>query len=333
MTDLELTFASWNYDRCQALLDGRVAIKGVTLKPHIDYPNNIFRRAFYDAPFDICELSASSYAMQVGRGHCEYIAIPVFVSRAFRHGGIYVRDDAGINQPKNLEGRVVGVPEYQMTMALWVRGILQDEYGVDFRTFKYRTGGTNEVGRKERLELDLPEHIEIQPIRECDTLNALLLTGHLDAIISPMTPSSFTEKNPRIRRLFQNPVAEERSYFKRTGLFPIMHLIGIRRRLLEDHPDLAVSVFEAFVTSRRIAMNTLEKTATASANRLLLPWLGSEWEDTRQLMGKDYWPYGVNENTADLDTFCRYSYEQYLSPRQLNFKELFASETLAIAGT
>ena len=333
MTDLELTFACWNYDRCQALLDGRVTIKGVRLKPYIDYPNTIFSRAFTDAPFDISELSASSYAMQVGRGHCEYVALPVFVSRAFRHGGIYVRDDAGINRPKDLEGRIIGVPEYQMTMALWVRGMLQDEYGVDFGTLKYRTGGTNEAGRKERLGLNLPRHIDVQPIRETDTLNGLLLTGHIDAIISPTTPSSFTEKNPRIRRLFENPVVEERSYFKRTRLFPIMHLIGIRRQLLQDYPNLAVSVFNAFVASRRIAMDTLEETATASANRLLLPWLGSEWENTRQLMGEDYWPYGVNENTAELDALCRYSYEQYLSPRQLNFKELFARETIAIAGT
>lgn len=141
-----LSLACWDYDRCEPLIDGRVAIDGVQLQPNVIYPTDIFARAFSEASFDICELSASSYVMQVSQGHCEYAAIPVFVSRAFRHSGIYVRADAGIVTPKDLEGRVIGVPEYQMTMALWARGILQDDYGVDCRTFKTRTGAPTRLG-------------------------------------------------------------------------------------------------------------------------------------------------------------------------------------------
>ena len=327
-----LSLACWNYDRCEPLIDGRVAIDGVQLQPNVMYPTEIFGRAFTEASFDICELSASSYVMQVAQGQCEYAAIPVFVSRAFRHGGFYVRADAGISSPKDLEGRVIGVPEYQMTMALWARGILQDDYGVDCRTFKTRTGGTNKAGRKERLPLVLPDDMDVRPIDDAETLNDLMLAGVLDAMISPMTPQAFTDGDSRIRRLFADPAAEERAYFQRAGLFPIMHVIGIRRRLLEANPELAVDVFKAFVAARRIAMDCLEETATASANRLHLPWVTAEWEATRALMGNDYWPYGVAENVADLEALCRYSYEQHLAPRRLDVRELFVPATVDLPG-
>ncbi len=327
-----LSLACWNYDRCEPLIDGRVAIDGVQLQPNVMYPTEIFGRAFTEASFDICELSASSYVMQVAQGQCEYAAIPVFVSRAFRHGGFYVRADAGISSPKDLEGRVIGVPEYQMTMALWARGILQDDYGVDCRTFKTRTGGTNKAGRKERLPLVLPDDMDVRPIDDAETLNDLMLAGVLDAMISPMTPQAFTDGDSRIRRLFADPAAEERAYFQRAGLFPIMHVIGIRRRLLEANPELAVDVFKAFVAARRIAMDRLEETATASANRLHLPWVTAEWEATRALMGNDYWPYGVAENVADLEALCRYSYEQHLAPRRLDVRELFVPATVDLPG-
>ncbi len=328
-----LSLGCWNYDRCQPLLDGRVTIAGVELDPHILYPTDIFARAFTDAPFDISELSASSYIMQAAQGVCAYTAIPVFVSRAFRHGGIYVRTDRGIERPGDLEGRVVGVPEYQMTMALWTRGILQDHYGVDFRNLRYRTGGTNKAGRKERLALDLPPSMDVQPIAEDQTLNELMVAGELDAMISPMTPLAYTQSDPFVRRLFADPVAEERDFYRRTGSFPIMHVIGIRKTLLTADPTLAVRVYEAFVAARRMAMDALEETATASANRLHLPWLAAEWEATRALMGTDYWPYGVAENRTDLEALCRYSAEQYLAPRRPEIEELFVPETCALAGT
>ena len=327
-----LSLACWNYDRCEPLIDGRVAIDGVQLQPNVIYPTKIFARAFTESSFDICELSASSYVMQVAQGQCEYAAIPVFVSRAFRHGGFYVRADAGIASPKDLEGRVIGVPEYQMTMALWARGILQDDYGVDCRTFKTRTGGTNKAGRKERLPLVLPDDMDVRPIDDAETLNDLMLAGALDAMISPMTPQAFTDGDSRIRRLFADPTAEERAYFQRSGLFPIMHVIGIRRRLVDANPKLAVDVFKSFVAARRIAMDRLEETATASANRLHLPWVAAEWEATRALMGNDYWPYGVAENAADLEALCRYSYEQHLAPRPLDVGELFVPATVDLPG-
>ncbi len=327
-----LSLACWNYDRCEPLIDGQVTIDGVQLQSNVIYPTKIFASAFTEAPFDICELSASSYVMQLSQGQCEYVAIPVFVSRAFRHSGFYVRADSGIITPKDLEGRLIGVPEYQMTMALWARGILQDDYGVDCHTFKTRTGGTNKAGRRERLPLVLPDHMDVRPIGDAENLNDLILAGALDALISPMTPQAFTEGDPRLRRLFADPAAEERAYFRRAGLFPIMHVIGIRRQLVDANPELAVDVFKAFVAARRIAMDHLEETATASANRLHLPWVAAEWEATRALMGNDYWPYGLAENVADLEALCRYSHEQHLSPRCLDARELFVPATLDLPG-
>lgn len=332
MANLNLSFGCWDYDRVRPIQDGRVRIDGVQITPHVLYPTDIFARAFTEAPFDISELSASSYILQLAQGECAYQAIPVFVSRAFRHGGFYVRSDSGIETPKDLEGRLVGVPEYQMTMALWARGLLQDEYGVDFRTLKYRTGGTNKAGRKERLALDLPDTLDVQPIGGDATLNSLMLNGEIDAMISPMTPGAYTEGDARVRRLFPDTLAEERKYFTKTGLFPIMHVIGIRKTLLAENPELAVQAFDAFVRARRVAMDEMETTATASALRLHLPWVQAEWETTRALMGAEYWPYGVAENSKDLDAMCRYSVEQYLAPRRLEIEELFVPETCGLAG-
>lgn len=332
MANLNLSFGCWDYDRVRPIQDGRVRIDGVQITPHVLYPTDIFARAFTEAPFDISELSASSYILQLAQGECAYQAIPVFVSRAFHHGGFYVRSDSGIETPKDLEGRLVGVPEYQMTMALWARGLLQDEYGVDFRTLKYRTGGTNKAGRKERLALDLPDTLDVQPIGGDATLNSLMLNGEIDAMISPMTPGAYTEGDARVRRLFPDTLAEERKYFTKTGLFPIMHVIGIRKTLLAENPELAVQAFDAFVRARRVAMDEMKTTATASALRLHLPWVQAEWETTRALMGSEYWPYGVVENSKDLDAMCRYSVEQYLAPRRLEIEELFVPETCGLAG-
>jgi 4,5-dihydroxyphthalate decarboxylase len=323
-----LSLTCWNYDRVQALLDGRVSISGVELDAHVQYPTQIFARAFTEAPYDISELSASSYVMQLAQGHCAYVALPVYLSRAFRHGGFYVRTDRGIDSPKDLEGRLIGVPEYQMTMALWARGLLADDFGVDTDKLIYRTGGTNEPGRKERLPLDLPAHMDVAPIPPDKCLNDLLVTGELDAVIAPSPPTAFTEGDPSVRRLFPDPKAAEQDYFARTGIFPIMHLVGIRRELVDSAPGLARAVYDAFTESRRIAMAELEVTATASANRVQLPWFADAWEETRRVMGVDYWSYGVAENRAALDALCRYSVAQHLAPKTLVPDDLFHPETL-----
>lgn len=331
MADRALTLACWDYDRTRALIDGNVRVAGYRIEATVLPPSEIFARVFAEAAFDVSELSLSSYLIQASRRECAYVAIPVFVSRAFRHGGIYVGSESGIEDPKDLEGRLVGVPEYQMTMALWARGILQDEYGVDFRTIHWRTGGNNKPGRKERIALELPGDLDVAPIPETRTLNELLVAGDLDAVIAPTPPDAFTAGEPTVRRLIADPRAAEREYFRKTGLFPIMHVIGVRRPLADGHPGLAAALFRAFVEARDLAIRELDFTAEASANRLSIPWFAAEWGATRRLMGAGVWSYGVPANRNELETVCRYSHEQSLSRDRLSVEDLFPPETLDLA--
>jgi 4,5-dihydroxyphthalate decarboxylase len=259
MTDLSLTLSCWDYDRTRGVLDGRAAVPGWRIDATTLPPEELFPRAVTEAPFDVSELPLSSYLIQVSRGEGAYVAIPVFVSRAFRHGGIYVRAESGIKTPKDLEGRLVGVPEYQMTMALWARGLLQDEYGVDPDKLRYRTGGTNKPGRAERLSLDLPEGMDVEPISEGRCLNDLLVARQLDAVMAPVPPDAFSASDKTVVRLFKDPAAEERAYYEKTGMFPIMHVIGVRRTLVDEHQGLAAGLTRAFIEARDLEFGSLRK--------------------------------------------------------------------------
>jgi 4,5-dihydroxyphthalate decarboxylase len=332
MSEIGLTLGCWDYDRTRALLDGRVGVEGCRVVPVNISPEDSFPRAVSRQELDVTELSVSSYLLQVSRGDCGYVGIPAFVSRGFRHGAVYVRTDRGIDTPKDLEGKIVGVPEYQMTLALWVRGILQDEYGVDFRSFQYRTGGLNSPGRKERLPLKLPDNMAVQPIAPDQSLNDLFVTGEIDAIMSPGPPSAFLDGHPQVRQLIADPPAAERAYYAKTGFFPIMHFIGLRKELAAAHPGLAARVFAAFVEAKRIGYAEVAAIAAAGANKVTLPWFAAELEATRALMGEDFWSYGVEPNRAELEAICRYSQEQFLAERALTVDELFAPETLEMRG-
>ncbi len=320
---LSITLATWDHDRAQAILDGRVGIKGCALNCSSYPTTTLFPLAVNEAKYDITEMSLSSYIMQVSSKTSKYTAIPVFLSRAFRHSGFYVREGSGIKIPKDLEGRTVGVPEYQMTAALWLRGILASEYGINLSTIKYRTGGLNGGFRIERLPLDLPSGFVVKPINKGENLNDLLLSGELDALFSPVAPRSFIAGDPKIERLFANFGDVERTYYKKTGFFPIMHTIGIRTELLNKHPWLAQAAFEAFVKARDIAINRLNDIWLGSANRISLPWMHETMEMTRDIMGEDYWSYGIKANWTQIDWMCQQSVDQYLAKTRLQPEELF----------
>ena len=318
-----LSLACWDYDRVQSLLDGGIEVPGCSLECHALPPSTLFPLAVGEARFDVTEMSLSSYLMQVSTDTCAYTAIPVFLSRAFRHGGIFIRSDAGIEKPTDLEGRAVGVPEYQMTAALWMRGILADEYGVDISRLMYRTGPLEGGVRRERLPLDLPSAFDVQPIAEGNNLSDLLLGGEIDAVLSPKPLSAYLQGNPRVRLLFGDFKEQERNYYRNTGFFPIMHLVGIRTSLLEKHPWLAERLLDAFTAARDLAMERLEEVSLGSANRLSLPWLHADFEETLSVMGPGYWSYGVAANRAELEWVCRQSYAQHLAVRPLVVEELF----------
>ena len=289
---LRLTFASWDHDRTAALHDGRVRIPGVELECTTAPTTTLFPLAANEARFDVTELSLSSHILQVSRGEGDYIAIPAFLSRAFRHGGFFARADSGIETLGDLAGRTVGVPEYQMTAALWMRGILADDHGVPPSAIRWRTGALDFGVRRERLALQLPAEVSVEPVAEGETLQALLLDGGLEGLLAPKPPAAFLAGDPRIVRLIPDYEAAERAWHRRTGFFPIMHAVGIRRSIVDAHPWLPQAVFAALVEARDLAIARLREVWLGSANRLTLPWLGATLERTIETMGQDYWSYG-----------------------------------------
>ncbi|WP_235008487.1 4,5-dihydroxyphthalate decarboxylase [Candidatus Halocynthiibacter alkanivorans] len=306
-----------------ALHDGRVQIPGVTLKCELHPTARLFPWAVQEARFDITEMSVSSYIMQLSRGGSGYVAIPAFVSRAFRHSGFFACAGSGINSPADFAGRRIGVPEYQMTAALWMRGILADEYGVDCSGIHWCTGALDAGVRRERLELKLPPGMVVEPIAAGDTLQDLLLRGEIDGLLAPKPPKAFLDGHPDVIRLIPDFETAEQAYHRNTGFFPIMHLIGLRKTIADDHPWLARALYDGFVTARDLALQRLREIWLGNANRLSLPWLGASMERTLAALGTDYWSYGFNRNRAEIEAICRYSHDQHLAAALLQPEALF----------
>ena len=327
MAKLSLTMACAPYDRVMPIFDGRVPIEGCDVNYFPMDAEEVFARAYDNQPFDITELSCSSHILTTARGDAPYIGIPAFVSRVFRHSAYYIRTDRGIDKPEDLRGKTIGVPEYQMTAALWAKGILADEYGVKPQDIHWRNGGQEQPGRKERTPID-PPGIDLQPIPPDQTLSAMLASGELDAVISARAPSCFTKGMPNVGRLFPDFRPVEEAYFKKTGLFPIMHIIAVRRSLVEQHPWLAGSVFKAFLQAREIAHHQLREVGVLFS---MLPWLPDDVARVTSVMGPDFWPYGVEANRRDIECMARWSFEQGLSPRQARIDEIFAPGTLEVS--
>jgi 4,5-dihydroxyphthalate decarboxylase len=325
LSRLRLTLGCWNYDRTRGLLEGRIQPDGIDLT-YLSMPvEETFFRMLRYREFDVAEMSLSSYTVSLFRDPQPFIAIPVFPSRMFRHSSIYVSTAAGIREPRDLVGRRVGNPEYQMTAPVWIRGILADEYGVPVDSVTYATGGEEEPDREEKLKLDLPPNIRLEPIGPGKTLAHMLADGQIAALQTARMPSTYRAGDGRVRRLFEDYVEVERDYYRRTRIFPIMHTVVIRRELYRQYPWIAQSMFKAFCAAQRECYDDLAQTAALKA---MLPWLTAHVEDARRELGEDFWPYGFAPNRATLDTFLRYHHEQGLSKRRLAPEDLFAPETL-----
>ena len=325
MSKLRFTLACWDYDRTRGLADGSIAPDGIDLT-YLSLPvEETFFRMLRYGEFDAAEMSLSSYAVSLMQEEPRFIAIPVFPSRFFRHSSIFVSTTSGITEPKQLAGKRIGTPEYQMTAPVWLRGILQDEYGVDPASCEYLTGGEEEPGRDEKLKLDLPAKFKLRRIGAQQTLAAMLAAGEIDAMHTARAPSTFRTKPHAVRRLFEDYVAVERAYFRKTRIFPIMHTIVLRRDLYRAHPWIAQSLQKAFHQAQR---KTYDDLAITAALKTMLPWQVAYVEETRRELGEDWWAYGLEPNRHALDTFLRYHHEQGLSPRRLAPEELFAPETL-----
>ncbi len=324
MPKLELSIAFGDYDRVRPLVDGTVTIDGVVPVLMTLEPEEIFFRAFRHAEFDIAELSLSSFTVRTARGDNPYLGVPVFLSRAFRHSGIYVRTDRGIRAPADLKGRKVGLAEYQLTANVWIRALLDDDFGVTPASIQWVRGGIEEPGRPEKIPIGLPRDVALTDAPVGRSLSQMLLAGEIDALIGPRTPSAMTMPGSNVGWLFPDPRAAAIENYRRTRNFPIMHLIGLRKTLAERDPWLPAAILKAFDRAKAVAFARL---ADTSASKVMLPFVDQQLAEARELLGHDPWPYGVEANRQCLEYFLMQHHKQGLSERLVALPELFPPST------
>jgi len=323
MSKLSLSVAVGPYDRTRALIDGSVQIDGVEPTCMTLPPEEIFFRALRHAEFDICELSLSSFTVKTAQGGGPYVGVPAFVSRMFRHTSIWVRTDR-IKKPEDLKGKRVGLPEYQLTANVWARAVLEEDYGVKPSDIHWIRGGIEDSDRPEKITISVPKDVRLDNAPAGKSISRLLADGEIDGFIAPRPPS-LPRNTPNVGWLFPDPAATASDYFKRTGIFPIMHLVGVRRTLVEQHPWLPGAVFKAFIQAKDKAVDML---ADPSASKATLPFLEERVAQARALMGDDFWPYGFEANRKTLEAFLRHHHAQGLSSRLVKPEELFHPGTL-----
>jgi 4,5-dihydroxyphthalate decarboxylase len=324
---VHLTLAVCDYEHVREIAQGFVRADGITLTPLI-FPSieEITFRFTRNLEWDVSELSFGKYISLTSQGAAPMVAIPVFPSRVHRHSAIYVRADRGIETAKDLEGCTVGIPEWAQTAGIYVRGFLAEEYGVDLRKIRWVQAGVNEPGRAEKVELKLPAGIRYDP-RPDASLSGMLASGEIDAVISARAPEAFVP-NGRVVRLFPNYRAEEERFFKKTGIFPIMHLITIRRTVFERHPWIAMNLFKMFDEAKRRCLNRLRDFTCA---RIPLPWAAAIADEIAAGYGPDPYPYGIQESRPTIEAFCRYAYDQGVAHRRMSVDDLFPREVSTIA--
>jgi len=320
MPDLKLTLACWDYDRTRPLIDGHVKPEGIDLEVKVLRPRQMFPRMLENQEFDASELSLASYAALIGRGECPFFAIPVAVSKFFRHSCIYVRKDAGIESPEDLKGKRVGTTQYSSTAVTFMRGMLQDEYGLAAKDMHWFMGGLTKPTERPLIPLDLPPDITLEFLPDGETLEQMMVEGRLDALLSIYIPTLFENRWPNIRRLFVNFKDVEKDYYRRTGIFPIMHTIALRQDVVDANPWVPASLYKAFCAARDMAVGGLWDT---DALRLALPWLMDHVEEAWDVFGTDFWAYGMDANKPALDAIGRYVHEQHFSPRVVRAEEIW----------
>ena len=324
MPNLDLNIACWDYDRTRPLTDGRVQPEGINLDITVLRPREIFPRMLQDQEFHASEMSLASYVILKARDQCPFVAIPVMLSKIFRHDCIYVRPDAGINEPADLRGKRIGLPQYSSTAGVFIKGLMQHEYGVSPQQMTWFMGGQDTPAPAPLVPLDLPADIHLEFIPEDKTLEGMLADGELDALFATYIPNLFLSGSPTIARLFPNFKEVEQDYYRRTGIFPIMHTVVIREDVHREHPWVATSLYEAFSQAKDLAVGGLYDT---DALALTLPFLIDHLEESRRIFGSDYWSYGVESNRPALEGLSQYVVDQGLAPRVVSIEELFPAIT------
>jgi 4,5-dihydroxyphthalate decarboxylase len=323
MSNLKLTLACWDYDRTRPLIDGRIRPEGIDLDIKVLRPRQTFQRMLDDEEFHVCELSLASYTALKGRGRCPYVAVPVALSKIFRHSCIYVRTGAGIEAPADLKGKRVGTSQYGSTALVFMRGMLQHDFGVAPSDLHWFMGGLNSFTEQPLIALNLPKNVRLDFLGPGETLEGMFEAGQLDALLSIYIPSLFRRGSPRIARLFPSFKQVEQDYYRRTQIFPIMHTVVLREDVYKEHPWAARSIYQAFAAAKDLAIEGLYDT---DALQLSLPWLLDHVEEAWGVFGQDFWSYGLEANRPTLSAIGRFVHEQGLSPRAVSPDELFAPD-------
>jgi 4,5-dihydroxyphthalate decarboxylase len=328
---LKFTVAGYNVNRVKSLVDGRVKIKGCTInftKAGIgDMNTNTFSG---DQTYDVTEIGLHPFMLAYANdGFRDYTLLPIFPLRIFRHKSVFIRNDRGIKEPEDLKGKTIGTPGYSSTSLTWLRGIFQDEYGIKPENVKWvisnKDSSADAAGKISKQEQVNPKGVNIKMGTAGLDESELLVSGEVDALFHAAEPKAYIDGNPLIERLFPDPRRVEQAYFKKTGIFPIMHAVAVRNSLLDKNPWLAEAIFTAYSESKTQDYAFMRKYGWVFDS---LPWYGQEFEETKKLMGKNFWPYGIKLNRKALETLFRYSYEQGLSSRKLTIEELFHPSTL-----
>jgi 4,5-dihydroxyphthalate decarboxylase len=320
MNELPLTLAISEYDHVTDLVTGRILPEGIRLTSLTLPIEEIFFRFLVNREWDVSETSMAKYASLISQGDTSLTAIPVFPSRVFRHSSIYVRRDGPVSVPSDLVGRRVGLPEWAQTAAVYSRGFLMHQFGLDLSSIDWVQAGVNQPGRIEKVELRLPEGIALRRIAD-KTLSGMLVSGEIDAVLSAAPPACFEEGYPNIGRLFENYREVEARYYRETSIFPIMHVVTIRRELVDINPWIAMNLFKAFEEAKR---RSIARALDIKAPRFPIPWCYDDARQAQVTFGADYWPYGIEPNRPTLEAFLRYAHEQGVCHRLVDVEELFA---------
>jgi 4,5-dihydroxyphthalate decarboxylase len=319
MNELPLTLAISEYDHVTDLATGRIVPEGIRLTC-LNLPvEEIFFRFLVNREWDVSETSMAKYASLISQGDTSLIAIPVFPSRIFRHSSIYVRRDGPVSAPSDLVGRRVGLPEWAQTAAVYSRGLLMHQFGIDLTSIDWVQAGVNQPGRIEKVDLRLPTGIKLTRIAD-RTLSEMLVSGDVDAVLSAAPPACFEERHPNIGRLFENYREVEAAYYRETSIFPIMHVVTIRRELYDRHPWIAMNLLKAFEEAKQ---RSIARALDIKAPRFPIPWSYDNARQAQTMFGTDYWPYGIEANRPTLKAFLRYAFEQGVCHRLLEVEELF----------
>jgi 4,5-dihydroxyphthalate decarboxylase len=322
---LHLTLATTDYDHVRDLMNGVVRAEGIVLTGFVLPVEEIFFRFIKNREWDVSEMSFGKFIAYNALGNSPFIGIPVFPSRVFRHSAFYVRADRGIASPNDLEGKTVGIPEWAQTAGIYARGFLAETAGVDLRKIKWVQAGMNDAGREEKVEFTLPKGIQYSQRRD-SSLSAMLLSGEIDAAISARVPDAFVNGGGRIARLYPDYRADEQRYYDATGIFPIMHVIAMRRAVFERYPWAAMNMLKAFEQAKE---RSLERIGDLTASRIPVPWSASIVDDTSKSFGADPFPYGLEANRKTLDAFCRFANDQGVTAKRLTPDDLFPKEVRA----